>query len=63
MSTENQPSQVPVDAPRPESEGGSGSPLEQAQSTANERPELVVAGAFAGAFVLAQVLKRIGGGS
>ena len=65
MSTEDQPTQIPVDAPRPEtaSSSSSGLPLpEGLQSKADEKPELLVAGAFAGAFLAAQLLKRIGGG-
>lgn len=44
----SEPSYTP---PEPSSGGG----------VAEERPELVVAGAFAGAFVFAKLLQRIGG--
>ena len=66
MSTEDQPTQIPVDAPRvePATQSSSSLPLpEGLQPKADEKPELLVAGAFAGAFLLAQVLKRIGGRS
>lgn len=67
MSTEDQPTQIPVDAPPPAASDASTSssgPLpEGVQSTVDEKPELLVLGAFGGAFLLAQVLKRIGGGS
>jgi hypothetical protein len=48
-----------------ESSGGT-SPREADRRAAEEqggtRPELVALGAFAGAFVIAQILKRLGGG-
>ena len=61
--------QIPTDAPAP-SEGarfdaapppGGGSAASSAGDVAQERPELLVAGAFAGAFVLAKILRRLGG--
>lgn len=64
MSTEDQPTQIPVDAPPASGDASSstGGPLPAGvQSTVDERPEVLVAGAFAGAFLLAQILKRIGG--
>jgi hypothetical protein len=52
--------------PEPSFEPSRGTtPLEADRAGASEdpgRPELVVLGAFAGAFVLAQILKRLGGG-
>jgi hypothetical protein len=81
--SDDEPTQIPVDAPAPE-EGEPVdvvSPEPQGEATsaraytapdyassasdsggvAEERPELVVAGAFAGAFILAKLLQRIGG--
>ena len=62
--------QIPTDAPAPtESARFDAVPPPQSGSTgasgggdvAQERPELLVAGAFAGAFVLAKILRRLGG--
>jgi hypothetical protein len=51
-----------VDAPPPQDGGGGGGPsLPVGGDVAQERPELVVAGAFAGAFLFAKILRRLGG--
>ena len=81
---EEEPTQIPVDAPAPDAEDRVEivSPEPQGEATSEpayeppvadepsgpsgvveERPELVVAGAFAGAFIFAKLLQRIGGGS
>lgn len=80
MSTDDEPTQIPVDAPAPDAEERVDmvSPEPEGEATsepaytpppvedgggagvAEQRPELVVAGAFAGAFVLAKLLQRIG---
>jgi hypothetical protein len=59
---------APTGGPEPSftpSSGAGTSPREahEAAASAEEgRPELVVLGAFAGAFLFAQILKRLGGG-
>ena len=69
--------QVPIDAPRPATGSGavrapaapetsepSGGGLPDSllnSELAQERPELIAAGAFVGAFLLARILNRIGG--
>jgi hypothetical protein len=72
VSTDDTP-QIPVDAPQPDDrvdmvppvEPPSG-PAESAAPAADDftgqHPEALVAGAFAGAFLFAKLLKRIGGG-
>ncbi len=79
----DEPTQIPVDAPAPDSAERVDivAPEPQGEATsepaytppeaddggfampeiAEERPELVVAGAFAGAFLFAKLLQRIGG--
>ena len=47
-----------VDAPPPEADPVAAAPL---PGGAEEKPELMVAGAFAGAFLFAKLLRRIGG--
>jgi hypothetical protein len=75
--SDEEPTQIPVDAPAPEAEERVDivAPVEEDEqppaytppeppapaSVVDERPELVVAGAFAGAFVFAKLLLRIGG--
>ncbi|MGI8623261.1 MAG: hypothetical protein ACR2NB_07180 [Solirubrobacteraceae bacterium] len=50
----------PADSP-PKSFPGSGLPAQVLNSDlARERPEVVIAGAFVGAFLLARILKRLG---
>lgn len=73
-----EPTQIPVDAPAPDSgervdivapeppgeaapEAPAYTPPQPASSVTDERPELVIGGAFAGAFLLAKLLQRIGG--
>ncbi len=63
--------QIPTDAPAPAEaarfdapppgDGGSSSSSPIGGDMAQERPEVLVAGAFAGAFVFAKILKRLGG--
>jgi hypothetical protein len=67
--------QIPVDAPQPDERVDIVSPVEEpsepAPATAAappaddftaQHPEALVAGAFAGAFLFAKLLKRVGGG-
>ena len=57
------PTGGPEPPPEPSFEGTS--PLEADRAGADQdpgRPELAVLGAFAGAFLFAQILKRLGGG-
>lgn len=60
-----EPTQIPADAPAPAGATpmDSPSPASAAAETADAHPEYVVAGAFAGAFLFAKILRRIGGGS
>jgi hypothetical protein len=61
-----EPTQIPADAPAPSGatrvdvpppeNGASGTP-----EVVDEHPEILVAGAFAGAWLFAKILKRIGG--
>jgi hypothetical protein len=50
--------QARVDAPPPAYEPASGTP---GGELVQEHPEALVAGAFAGAFLVAKILRRIGG--
>jgi hypothetical protein len=75
VSTDDTP-QIPVDAPQPDERVDIVSPVEEpaepAAATASyappgddftaQHPEALVAGAFAGAYLFAKLLKRIGGG-
>jgi hypothetical protein len=57
---------APTGGPEPSFEPSGGTSPREAHEAAESdegRPELLVLGAFAGAFVLAQILKRLGGGS
>jgi hypothetical protein len=65
--------QIPVDAPQPDERVDIVSPVEPpteptasavpaADDLTAQHPEALVAGAFAGAFLFAKLLKRIGGG-
>ena len=66
-----EPTQIPVDAPAPSGASRVDGPAAPAPAPApaaaaevvDEHPEYVVAGAFAGAFLFAKILRRIGGGS
>ena len=62
-----EPTQIPVDAPAPSGASRVDGPAAPAPAAAaevvDEHPEYVVAGAFAGAFLFAKILRRIGGGS
>jgi hypothetical protein len=53
-----------VSIPEPENQPGGGSPLDAITESelVKEHPEVLVGAAFAGAFVLAKVLKAMGGG-
>ena len=56
---------APTGGPEPSFEHGGGTSPREAQEAASAdqgHPELVVLGAFAGAFLIAQILKRLGGG-
>jgi hypothetical protein len=75
VSTDDTP-QIPVDAPQPDERVDIVPPVEEptqpaaasataapaADDFAGQHPEALVAGAFAGAFLFAKLLKRIGGG-
>jgi hypothetical protein len=73
VSTDDTP-QIPVDAPQPDERVDIVSPVEPiaepaaassapaADDFTGQHPEALVAGAFAGAFLFAKLLKRIGGG-
>jgi hypothetical protein len=74
VSDADEPTQIPVDTPQPDASERVEmvSPVEEPApyaapsapvggDVAAERPELLVAGAFAGAFVFAKLLQRIGG--
>jgi hypothetical protein len=75
VSDADEPTQIPVDSPTPDANDRVDmvSPVDEPAPAAEtsslpggeaaaERPELLVAGAFAGAFLFAKLLKRIGGG-
>ena len=62
--------QIPTDAPAPSGaarydapppDAGTSSSAPVGGDLAQERPEVLVAGAFAGAFLFAKILKRLGG--
>ena len=72
MSTDDTP-QIPVDAPQADERVDIVSPVDEpepapafdgaaVEAGGSERPEVAVIGAFAGAFLFAKLLKRIGGG-
>ena len=72
MSTDDTP-QIPVDAPQPDERVDIVPPVEEpepvpafdgavAEDAGSQHPEVAVIGAFAGAFLFAKLLKRIGGG-
>jgi hypothetical protein len=58
---------APTGGPEPAPPAGGGTSPREADTRAAEerggRPELVVIGAFAGAFLIARILKRVGGGN
>ena len=62
---EDETTQVTEDIPAVEAEGEAGTSPWQAHeaSESGERPELLVAAAFAGGFVAAKLLKKLGGGN
>ena len=60
----DEPAQIPTDAPAPFAEARVDAPPPVSSTeTVDAHPEYVVAGAFAGAFLFAKILRRIGGGS
>ena len=74
---QEEPTQIPVDAPAPEAQervdivapepayeppAYASTSSDDGGSVIEEKPELVVAGAFAGAFIFAKIVKRITGG-
>ena len=72
MSTDDTP-QIPVDAPQPDERVDIVPPVEEPAEPVtagapapddftSQHPEALVAGAFAGAYLFAKLLKRIGGG-
>ncbi|GAC1321993.1 MAG: hypothetical protein NVSMB25_16530 [Thermoleophilaceae bacterium] len=55
-----QPAPAP-EAPFPSSPAGADAAADREKDSFAQRPELFVGGAFAGAFLVAQILKRFGG--
>jgi hypothetical protein len=59
---ESEPSRTGYGQPEPVSPAEADRRASEQESTISSHPELLAAGAFAGGFVLAQVLKRVSGG-
>jgi hypothetical protein len=62
QSTQDLPAVEAAEAVQPEPPSQSPLQAQQAATEAEPRPELLIGGAFAGGFVLAKLLKRLGGG-